>query len=332
VSEGDPAATAARRSRLNAVKLRALVVDHLADTDVPAAEPFGPGAALVHDDAAWVYLDDRPEARLGAALARATRAQVSSLHVIAESGTGVLARRAPEFSLPIAVWHAEGRRLWQAVAEPSEYSAEPPIHHRQWRQTIADAGADPVEEYGVLAGEVRGLEVCRVVDDPDTGSTRLAVGIGAHDREAFAMLHGDEPASEALARVADVIRPHRSLEAPPHPLNRLARERLLRWLAVEQPARVGASRLEPVPPPVPRVDLKQPVPCVAMGVDDLGRAVVAVFSTGADLDVIPFAADARLGCDGDARLLVVTPHRDRLKVTRDLAAALRRPADLVSFD
>ncbi len=54
-------------------------------------------------------------------------------------------------------------------------------------------------EHGVLVGEVRGLEVCRVVDDPHLGTTRLEVGVGAHDREAFQMLHGDVPAIELLA-------------------------------------------------------------------------------------------------------------------------------------
>jgi len=332
VSEADPEATAARRSRLNGVKLRALVAEHLAVTDVVAAQAFGPGAGLVHDHAAWVYLDDRPAARLGAALAWAIRAEAEALHVIAESGTGVLARRAPEFAIPVSVWHAEGRRLWPAVAEPPERSADPPIHHRQWRQAIADAGADPVEEHGVLAGEVRGLEVCRVIDDPNTGTTRLEVGIGAHDRVGFAMLHGDEPAPEALARVVGVVRRHRSLDAPPHPLNQFARSRLLRWLAVEDPSRVGAGALEAVPPPVPRPNLKDPVACVAVGAGERSDPLVAVFSTGADLDVIPFAADARLGCPGQPRLIVVTPRRDRLKVTAELAAALRRPADLVSFD
>ena len=51
-----------------------------------------------------------------------------------------------------------------------------------------------VVEHGVVTGEVRGLEVCRVVDDRTTGDgVRLEVGVGAHDREAFAIIHGDVP-------------------------------------------------------------------------------------------------------------------------------------------
>jgi hypothetical protein len=319
------------RSRLLGVKLRALVSEHLADTSVREAQAFAPGAALVHDGIAWVYLDERPAGRLGAALAWALRVGAAELHVIAEQGTGVLARRAGEFAVPITVWHAEGRRLWPAVVEPPLISTDPPVHHRQFRQTIADAGAEPVEEHGVLAGEVRGLEVCRVVDDAYLATTRLEVGVGVHDREAFAMLHGDEPAPEALARIVEIVTGHRTWGAPPHPLNRFARERLLRWRALQGPASLGAVELQPVPPPVPRTNLKDPVPCVAAGFDADGRPVVAVFSTGVELDLITFAADARLCNRPDARLLVATPARDQLKVTGELADALLRPAELIAF-
>ena len=324
------------RSRLVGIKLRTLVSEHLGSASIDEPQTFAPGAALVHEGAAWVYLDDRPASRLGAALAWTIRAGAGELHVIAEEGTGVLARRAGEFELPITVWHAEGRQLWPAVAEPLLPATEPPAHHRQWRQAIADAGAEPVEEHGVLVGEVDGLEVSRVVDDPYTGTTRLEVGVGVHDREAFAMLHGDEPAPEALARIVEVVHRHRSPDARPHPLNRFAAERLLRSRALAEPSLVGAAELQPVPPPVPRPNLKDPVPCVAVGTDIEGNKLVVVFSSGVDLDLIPFAADARLmvaagDTDAEPRLVVVTPARDRLKVTEQLAATLRRPAELVNM-
>ena len=63
---------------------------------------------------------------------------------------------------------------------------------------------------------------------------------------------------------------------------------------------------------------------------------MVVCSTGVDLDLIPFAADARLaagrpGAVGDVRLVVVvTPARDRVKVTEQLAGLLRRPCELAT--
>ena len=96
----------------------------------------------------------------------------------------------------------------------------------------------------MLAGEVRGLEVCRVVDDEALGTTRLEVGVGAHDREAFQMLHGDVPAVESLARIVDVVASHRRVDAPRHPLNRLAAERFIRWRVVEDPSLIGLRSLD----------------------------------------------------------------------------------------
>ncbi len=70
-----------------------------------------------------------------------------------------------------------------------------------------------------------------------------------------------------------------------------------------------------------------------------GGLVVAVCSVGVDLDLIPYAADARLAAEASvpdvgrtpSRLVVVTPARDRINVTRELAGLLRRPAEFVSI-
>ena len=326
-------ASAERRGRLLGLKLRALVRDHLADDTVGEAVAFSPGSALVHRDAAWVLLDERPTRRLGAALAWATRSGAGVLHVITESGSGVLARRAAELTTPISVWHADERTLLPAVPEP--FVPEPPVpaDHLRLTQVIEAGGAEPMAEHGVLAGGVRGLEVCRVVDDPASGEPRLEVGIGTHDRDAFAIMHGNVPPVEALTGVVVKVEEHRRLDAPPHPFNRLARERLLRWELVRDPTLIGATVLAPSAPPVPRTNLKDPVPCVAIGADASG-SLVAVCSTGVDLDVIPFAADARLMAESEGgtevRLVVVTPPRDRVKVTEQLAALLRRPCDLAT--
>jgi len=72
------------------------------------------------------------------------------------------------------------------------------------------------------------------------------------------------------------------------------------------------------------------VPCVAVGVDGDGAAMVVACSVGIDLDLVPFAADGReaLGL-GDARLVLAVPERDDHPVTRALAARLRNPAVVV---
>jgi hypothetical protein len=330
------------RSRLLGVKLTALVRDHLGSDGVDAASieispaVFPGGAALVVDRTAWVLLDENPARGLGGALAWSVRNGATELHLLAEAATGLLARRAAEFSLPVTVWFVDGRTLVPAIAEPLDPPATAAGEHLAHVDLIVEGGAVPVVEHGVVAGEVRGLEVCRVVTDPFSGASRLDVGIGTHDREAFAMLHGDIPTVEALRGVVESVRPHREPGAPLHPLNRLAGERELRHRAIEEPALVGASELTVAAPPLPRPNLKDAVPCVATGTSLEGRTMVVVFSSGVDLDVVPFAADARIvhaDTTGDAEpeLVVVVPDRDRLPVTVMLADLLRRPARVVGW-
>ncbi len=325
----------ARRSRLLAAKLRALVADHIGVTadDLPPAAEFAPGAALRLDDDAWTFLDADPGRRLGAALAWALRAGASRLHVVAEADTGTLARRADAFEFPITVSHAEGRTLLPAVSAPLPAPPVLPAHHAAFRSVIVEAGAEPRVEHGVLCGEVRGLEVCRVVDDPHTATTRLEVGIGAHDREAFQIMHGDAPTAESLARIVDVVAEQRTPGAAPHPLNRLGAERLLRWRAIASPELVGAVVLEPAQPPLPRRSLKDPEPCVATGVGVDDRPLLAVFSVGVDLELVPYASDARHalepGVGGGMRLVLAMPARDRVRLTDEIAGLLRQSVEIV---
>jgi hypothetical protein len=317
-----------RRSALLGLKLGALVRDATGEGDAVLGT-FAGGAALTAGTEAWVLADERPERSLGPALAWALQQGADHVSVIADdpSAAGVLARRAGYFRSPPTVWVADGRSLTPAEPLPLEPPASVDEALLALTPLIEAAGAVPVLEHGVLAGEVVGLEVCRAVRDPVTGVARLEVGVGAHDREAFQLIHGDVPPVEALAGVVALVAQHRRPGAPSHPLNRLSAERLLRWRLLEQPGLVGALVLEAAPPPVPRMNLKEPVPCVAAGLDGDGEPVVVVCSVGIDLDLVPFAADSRaaIGPPG-ARLLLAVPKRDDHAVTRALALDLIGPA------
>jgi len=342
VTGGD---AAERRARLLGVKLSALVGSRA--TGAPVLHPFPLGAAALVDGEAWVLIADAGDdgRGLGAALAWSLRRDVQALHVVTERGAGVMARRAIEFTLPISVWEPDGAELTLAVAEPAGLRADPDPRHLELLADIEASGATPLVEQAVVAGEVRGLEVCRVVSAPDDdGGTaiRLEVGVGAHDREAFAMIHGDRPGPEALADVVATVGRARDVGAPAHPLNRLAPERFLRWRLEQDPSVLGLASLAPMEPPVPRLNLKDVSPCTALGRRADGAPVVVVTSVGVDLDVIPYAADARrstlAGFEpgiggrtpvGGLEVLVVAPSRDLVRVTHELAAALRHPVTLV---
>lgn len=286
----------------------------------------GPAGA---GDEVWVLLADRPGHGLGGALAWALRRHASRVHVVADEGTGTLARRAAGFSMPVSVWQVDGRALRPAVAEPLPVAPPVPATHLGFEAMIVAAGADPVVEHGVLAGEVAGLEVCRVVDDPFTGAVRLEVGVGAHDREAFQMLHGDRPTAEALAHVVRSVTQHRLHDVHGHPLARLAKERLLRDRLRWNPALVGATSVEPTAPPVPRTNLKDAVPCAAIA-EVHGERVLVVCSAGIDLEAVPWAVDARTASGLD-RCVLALPARDAIAVQRRLAEAAAPPITVVAI-
>lgn len=317
----DPLRTAALRH----AKLVALVGDH---TGAPPHDvEFAGGAAVAHLGEIFVLAADRR--LLGGALVLAARRSATRLHVVAESEAGILARRARHWSLPVDVWEADGRTLRPAA--PADVRAPVALSsaHGRFAELIAAAGAEPVVEHGVLTGEVAGLEVCRVVDDPSSGEPRLEVGTGAHDREIFALLHADRPTVDALTEVVSAVRRARSSGGGAHPLARLAPERALRARLVADPALVGASEVRPVPPPEPRTNLVDPAPSVAVATASDGNETMLVCSAGVDLDAVPVAVDVRMGAALPTSLVV--PVRDAVPAQRLLASLAVPPITVVAL-
>ncbi len=335
-----------RRSRLLGIKLRALVADHLGRPVSSEPEGFPRGAAMTDDDAAWVLVEGPAARSLGAALAWTVRHDATSLHIVAEHDTGLLARRARRFGFPITVWYPQDRMLLPVIPEPLAESPAPVPEHLDLVSVIESAGATATVEHGVVVGEVRGLEVCRVVDQPTVGhfaelgdidiappppvpahdGVLLEVGVGANDREAFRLLHGDIPTVEALAAVVDAVLAHRSSDAPQHPLNRLGQERYLRWRLEQDPALVGMATVSPAEPPQPRANLKDPIPCVARAVGVDGHEAMVVCSVGVDVDLAGFVADVQEMAD--TPVIVALRSRDAVPITRELLALLASPPDV----
>lgn len=325
---------AERVAALRATKLIALVDDHVGHR-VDRTSSFGPGVALVDGPTAWVYLAEEPRRRVGAALAWTVRSTADRAAIIVDdrSDAGVVVRRTDELTMPVDVWVAEGRRLVRH-SDPTDDEPSPEVsaEHLELRPLIVEGGASPLIEHGVLFGEVRGLEVCRVVDDASTGATRLEVGVGAHDREAFQMVHGDVPAVESLARIVEEVAAQRHAGAPHHPLNRLAPERFLRWQLEQRPELVGAAGLTPAEPPVRRRSLLETSTCVARGAMVDGGEVVVVCGSGTDLELVPDAIDARraAGIDRGGRVVIATRSGDRVAITDDLVGLAGQAFELVS--
>ena len=330
-----------RRGSLLAAKLAALVKhnfgEELSAVDGPVdAVALGVGAAIVRGATAWVLIEDKPERGLGVALTWALRNGASRLHLLVPDFGGHLARRAAEFNIDVSVWSvADGpESLVLQRISPEPLASEPPVdeRHLTFVDLIMSSGADVVIEHGVVCGEVQGLEVCRVVTDTSTGECRLEVGVGAHDREAFGLMHGHSPTPDSLRRIAEVVARHRQPGADPHPLNRLGAERALRARLIQEPSLVGATYLQWATAATPRPNLKDPIPCVAVGHGSDGQSIIAICSTGIDVDLVPYAADARLfHGTPDSDLVIALRERDATSLTRQLAATLRHPARVIGL-
>lgn len=349
-------AAAERRGKLLAAKLRALVSTHVGRDTTADVSSFPNGAAMVVDESAWVLVDGDASRSLGGALGWAVRQSANSLNIVADSGVGVVARRSERFAFPIRAWTSRDRELLPAEIEQLVDLPTPTSEHLALQAVIEAAGASANVEHGVVFGEVRGLEVCRVVEQPTVGlfaelgdmsseppavqldannpaglgqrahaGVQLEVGVGANDREAFRLLHGDMPTVEALRGVVEAVVSHRAVDSPQHPLNRLGKERFLRWRLEQEPALIGMSEVRPAEPPAARPNLKDAVPCVARATA-VGRSAMVVCSTGVDLDLIAFVADVQ-AMYGDS-VMVVTPEQDLVPITRELAALLTSAVDL----
>lgn len=315
---------AERRSRLLSLKLSALIGQQLGvDASSYAAETCGLGSAVISEDAVWILVEGDASRSLGPAIAWSSKYS-RPLHLVVENHSEVLARRASGITLPVSVWQIEDTRMRPAVTQPHPEKVSAPVSHIEFISLIADAGAEPLEEWGVVTGEVRGLEICRVVDDSLTGVARVEVGIGVHDRETFALVHQDRSIEESIASVVEIVGVHRVVGAPFHPYNHMAPERFARWRAMRAPSTLGFASLTPVDPPERRTNVKDSVPCVALGEDASGISTAVVFVHGIDLDVVPFAVDAAMKhvC---ARVMIVARPQDVVPSVRKMAEATTLP-------
>ena len=321
-------------SRLAQLRLRAIVGVR---SDVEVSE-FGQAVGLVVDDVAWVYVTGRHERSLGPALMWALRNNAKALKLFLSESAGDLARIATHFDFVIEVFEFDAAGVACVAMPKIVEKIEVSVADEMFAEFIKSAGADVVREHGVISGEVCGLEVCRVVRAADSGESggagesELEIGVGAHDRETFKLLHGRTATIESLRKVIAEVAARRAVGALVHPLNRLARERMLRHYVCQSPQLVGAKSLQVAQPPIVRTNLKDVVPCCAVGMSLTGAKMVVIFNVGVDPDVVSFGADARGQINGSAELIFAMPTRDIVPAVERVAQMLRRPAHFVGVD
>jgi len=313
--------TAADAGRLAAVKLRAIVPVLGLDPSQVEERDFPYGAGLVQSNRGALYVVRDHIRTIGPTLLWMQKHQLEEVDLVIEGDGGIPARRAQALTCELRVWQVQNGKIERAQPAPHLPRIDVPQSHEQFAATIQDCGALPVREHGVLTGEVLGLEVCRVVDTPD--GPRLEVGVGAIDRETFQLVNSHRTIEDSLTEVVGIVRAHRQLGAPHHPLGKMAGERLLRHRVMNEPSLIGASSLKPAEPPIARGGLRDSMPCVATGTDLEDSSIVAVFTDTVDVDIIGFCADASILYVSSSSLVLVA---QKGKIT----SLLRRSSDLLN--
>lgn len=323
-----------RLGQLRVAKLRALLGVRLGDTAVLEAAPFGVGAALTTADGLAAFLVEEAGPRsLGGALVWSLRKRAQRVVLIVdcdEATAGRLAREATYFSLPIEVERIVGTASVPVAPTPLPEPRTPFETPEGTEALLASVPVDVVVEWGVTRAEVDGLEVARVTDE--LGELRLEVGIGKFDREIAAMMHANLPAAQTLQNAIDLVRRSRFVGAPIHPLRDLVPERWLRTIALATPELIGAAELRAVDSTLAPQSLREAQPAAAIGTSLSGAPIVAVFTAGVDLDVVPHAADTRAWHDPAAELLICAPRRNILAPVVAVADNLLAPARFVELE
>lgn len=321
----------AQRAELLRAQLGALVRD-LADGP---CEPLtvGANAAATVGSTAFVLSQTADAGTLAGAIAWSLRQDAERLTLFLDDLGGDVARLASYFRLPVEVRVV--RAASSEVAAPTPLPDHlPAVTDPELEAQLEAAGLEVVVEDGVVRGEVRGLEVARLVVWPtETGGdglVHLEAGVGRFDRDAVVAMHQGEPPTTTLARSVSMVRAERVPGAGTHPLARLARERWLRRSVIEHPELVGATELRAVETTVRRDSVSDVSPAAALGTSTAGAPVLVVCSTGADLSFVPVAADTRAWFDPTAELVLVVPERDRLVTLERLCELLVEPGTVVA--
>lgn len=317
-----------RLAGLARTKLRSLVTRTFPDV---TAEPvsFNTGVGLVDGARAFVYLIGDGPSPLAAALAWGPSQGATELHIVLDEPDPLLVRQALGLQPVPTLWRVVDNGMEPVVVAPVAGVGDPAPAALALLPVLEDAGCDVTIEHGVIVGELLGLEVARVVVDADGGAD-LRVGVGLYDQEAHALMHARSSVEERLAQVIDHVRSHRTRDASPHPLNRVARARWLRAVVLAEPERLGLDHLDPLAPLEPRGGIHEDHPVAAHGLQGT-VSVLVVASAGIDLDLVPHAA-GHLAATGADRAILLLPARDHHPAIERQAQYLRVPAELVAID
>ncbi len=307
--------------------VRALASAHF-DVFEPTAQGFPSGAYVVDGDHLVVYRHDDAALVLGPALLIAGKQRCTQVSILVgssdASGAGLCARQTTQLSTDVSVFVVDGKDISPAVPTPDPGALACEADSEAFRREVASHGLETVVEAGLVRGELLGLEVARF----EHGA--IQVGVGRFDREAGAMIRGTGATDDALGDAIALVRPLRQAGALSHPLNRLARERWLRSVAMQDPSLLHLASIESVETVAERVNLLDPFVAGALGLDADGASVVVGFAAGVDTTAISHVADL-VARHNPQRVVVAMPSDDLLASLTAVFDHLRVPTSVIGM-
>ncbi|MEE2682544.1 MAG: hypothetical protein VYD77_01255 [Actinomycetota bacterium] len=315
-----------RRAELNQAKLNGLLKKTFPD------EVFEPiysksGSIFSNGKQRFLYAPDERVSPLVIALA--TETDELQTNLVVDKREAVLLQQTHGLSAEITLWIVDNDRVVQHPDSVIDERREINVLSEDFKELLKASGCDVVQEHGVLKGEIKGLEVARVVIN-DEGQQVLRVGVGAYDQEAHKIFDSQQTPEEKLFRIVSQVMEYRNQKSEPHPLNRAARAK---WMIAEIIATSENFDLEEVQPlsMLEEIDtVTESHPAAAIGRTGAG-SVLIVASSGIDLQTIPVAAGLLVSTGAEEIWIALSP-KDRHPAIINAARYLKAPSRFIEIN
>ncbi len=315
-----------RRAELNQAKLNVLLKNTFPDE---VFEPIYSNSSSIYSNGKQRFLY-APEQRVSPlAIALATETNELQTNLVVDNSEPVLLQQTHGLNAEIILWIIDDDRVVQHPDSAIEERTEINVLGEDFKELLKASGCDVVQEHGVLKGEIKGLEVARVVIN-DEGQQVLQVGVGAYDQEAHKILDSQQTPEEKLFRVISQVMEYRNQKSEPHPLNRVARAKWMITEIVTSPKNFGLEEVQSLSM-LEEVDtVTENHPAAAIGRTGAG-SVLIVASSGIDLQTIPVAAGL-LASTGAEEVWIALSPKDRHPAIINSARYLKAPSRFIEIN
>ena len=198
-----------RRSELNQRKLESLLRTTFPDSTFEQVKTQS-GALRSNNKAQYLYAPSEKVSPLAFALTFLEKGAV--INIILDELDPLLLHQALGLHSDIRFWVVEKDQLIPHPESKTAEKPEKPVVNETVVSLLLENGCDVIREHDAVRGEIKGLEVARIIKDFDNESN-VQIGVGHYDQEAHKLVDWGESPDEKLARVVSEVHQYRNKEA-----------------------------------------------------------------------------------------------------------------------